>query len=399
MNIRAPNPWAVAIVAAVCGGLVGGGGAALQSAVRPWTVGDVRGGRVADDAAPAGIAAVTETVHDFGTVRVGATGSYKFRIHNSGSAALTLTRGATSCSCTVSDFEASEGGDPEGQKIVPPGGDTLVTVQWRGKGDGGPFRQQATIFTSDPRLPEIVFVVQGTVVPTWKAVPNAVLLPRLTTSNGDRAELRLFTYAAEPPRVAGVSIDHPEAERYFTTAAKPLDAAEVATEPAATGGFLITIDVKPGLPQGRLRGTVKVALRLPEEVTAEIPIDGTVGGSLMLAGAAWDSRQQSLLLGTVSGRKGMRTQLFLTARGDQRDRLRPVVREVVPSALEVTVGEPSPVGGGSVVRATITVAIPPGSEPANHLCSEQGPAGKIVLDTGHPDAPTLSIPVCVAIGP
>jgi hypothetical protein len=95
----------------------------------------------------------------------------------------------------------------------------------------------------------------------------------------------------------------------------------------------------------------------------------------------------------------MRTQLFLTARGNDRDRLRPVVREVVPPALEVTVGEPSPVGGGSVVRATITVVIPPGSQPANHLCSEQGPAGRIVLDTGHPDAPTLTVPVCVGIGP
>ena len=399
MSIRAPNPWAVAVVAAVCGGLVGGVGAAVQSALRPWTVGDVRGGSAEDDAAPAGIAEVAETIHDFGTVRVGATGSYKFRVHNSGSAPLTLSRGATSCSCTVSDFEASEGGDPGGQKIVPPGGDTRVTVQWRGKGDGGPFRQQATIFTTDPRLPEIVFVVQGTVVPTWKAVPNAVLLPRLTTSNGDRAELRLYTYGSEPPRVAGVSIDHPEAERFFSTTATPLEAAEIAAEAAATGGFRITIDVKPGLPQGRLRGTVKVALRLPEEVMAEIPIDGTVGGSLMLAGAAWDSGQQSLLLGTVSGRKGMRTQLFLTARGNDRDRLRPVVREVVPPALEVTVGEPSPVGGGSVVRATITVVIPPGSQPANHLCSEQGPAGRIVLDTGHPDAPTLTVPVCVGIGP
>jgi hypothetical protein len=45
------------------------------------------------------------------------------------------------------------------------------------------------------------------------------------------------------------------------------------------------------------------------------------------------------------------------------------------------------------------VVIPAGSRAANHLCSEQGPAGRIVLDTGHPDSPTLDIPVCVAIGP
>ena len=33
------------------------------------------------------------------------------------------------------------------------------------------------------------------------------------------------------------------------------------------------------------------------------------------------------------------------------------------------------------------------------LTSEGGGACKPVLATGHPDSPTLSIPVCVAIGP
>lgn len=399
MHARAPNPWGVAAVAALCGAALGAGGAALDAVSRPWTVGDVRGGTAPYQTAAAGTAEVPETVHEFGTVRVGATGAHRFVIRNTGSAALTLSRGATSCSCTVSDFETSEGGDPDGEKIVPPGDETLVTVQWRGKGDGGPFRQQATIFTSDPRRPEVVFVVQGTVVPTWKAVPAALQMPRLSATAGEQAVVRLFTYGIEPPRVAAVSVDHPDADRFFAATASPLDAAAVAAEPGATGGVLVAVDVRPGLPQGRLRATVKVAMRLPEEVTAEIPLDGTVAGSLLLAGAAWDSSQQALLLGTVSGRKGMRTQVFLTARGDHRDRLRPVVREVVPATLEVTVGEPSPVGGGNVVRVPISLAIPPGSPPANHLCSEQGPPGRIVLDTGHPDSPTLTIPVCVAVGP
>jgi hypothetical protein len=71
----------------------------------------------------------------------------------------------------------------------------------------------------------------------------------------------------------------------------------------------------------------------------------------------------------------------------------------VPESLEVTVGEAVPVGSGAVLRIPIEIVIPPGSRGVNHICSEQAPAGRIVLATGHPDSPTLSIPVCVAIGP
>jgi hypothetical protein len=76
-----------------------------------------------------------------------------------------------------------------------------------------------------------------------------------------------------------------------------------------------------------------------------------------------------------------------------------VVREIVPDAVKVVIGEGKPVGSGNVIRIPLTITIPPGTSPANHICSELAPAGKIVLDTGHPESPTLTIPVCIAIVP
>ena len=105
------------------------------------------------------------------------------------------------------------------------------------------------------------------------------------------------------------------------------------------------------------------------------------------------------MLGTVSGKTGHRSQLFLTARGPHRDAVRPVVREVVPDSLQVTIGAAGEIGDGGVVRVPIEIVIPAGSRPVNHLCTQQGPAGRILLETGHPDTPVLAIPVCVAIGP
>jgi hypothetical protein len=397
MHLRTPNPRLVAVFALLVGAGLGGAAAAIRAALIPWQVGDFRPD-ASVDAAAAPRAETTETEHAFGTIGTGESGGHAFTIRNVGGGPLALTKGATSCTCTISDFEKAEGGDPAGTKTVPPGGSTVVTVRWKGKGSG-PFRQQATIFTNDPRRPEIVFVVAGRVVPTWKAVPEAVVFPRLSATTGDRAEVRLFTFGAHPPADAEAVIDDPQAAQFFSLATAALPAAELADEPGATGGLLLSVGVKPGLPLGPLRHTILVSFRTPDPVAVELPVEGVVTGDLALAGAAWDSSRQILSLGTVSGKAGFRTQLFLTSRGPHRDLVRPVVREVVPGSLQVEIGESKPVGAGGVVRTPLTVVIPPGSPPANNLCSEQAPSGRIVLDTGHPDTPTLTIHVCIAIGP
>jgi hypothetical protein len=398
-TFRIPNPWAVAAVAVVCGGVVGAGGAVLQAVSRPWQVGDFRPGVTARGGGAPGAVEVTETTHAFGTVGTGGSGTHDFVIRNAGTGPLTLRRGATSCTCTISDFEAAEGEEPAAEKLVPPGGSTKVTLQWKGKGPGGPFRQQATILTDDPRRPEVVFVVEGTVVPTWKAVPDAVLLPRVSATAGERTEVRLFTFGTAPPQVDRLLIEHPQADQLFSLASAALPASELDAEPGATGGLLLTLELRPGLPLGPLRTAIDAVIRIPEEVAVSVPVEATVGGDLVLAGAAWDSSRQALVLGTVSGKKGLRTQLFITARGPHRDRVKPVVKKVVPDSLQVTVGESTPIGDGGAVRIPVSVVVPAGSRAANHLCSEQGPAGTIQVETGHPDSPTLNIPVCVAIGP
>lgn len=395
--MRLPNAWFVTGAAACLGAAVGGGIATLEAASRPWRAGDFSIGSKAPSG-PTPQADAPDTHFFFGTVGVGAKGFHEFVIHNTGSGPLELTRGATSCSCTVSDFDETEGGST-GVKVVPPGERTKLKVQWRGKGDGGPFRQQASVSTNDPRRPQIAFVVEGTVVPTFKAVPGSITLPKLSAGSSEQAAVKVFTFGKESPTVDSLTADDEKTAHFYSLASTPLAVDELAAETGATGGFLITADIRPGLPIGPLRQTIKVVFRMPEEVTAEIPVEGSVSGDLALAGTAWDSSREALLLGSVSSRAGSQNSLFLTVKGPHRALVRPVVREIVPESLQVVVGEGKPVGSGNVIRIPISITIPPGSAPANHLCSPQAPAGRIVLDTGHPNSPTLTIPVCVAIVP
>jgi hypothetical protein len=398
MVLRAPSAWIVAVVAAVAGGVAGAGSAMFQARLVPWRIGEFITVPVnAPSDAPR--VEVAETTHRFGTIGTGTSGSHRFEIRNAGGRPLTLSRGSSSCSCTVSDFDVADGVPVDSTRVVAPGENTVVTVKWQGKPPGGPFRQQVTIVTDDPRRPEVVFVVEGTVVPTWLAVPESLALDQFSTSSSQRTSTTIYTFGPEPPVVREASVDGPDADQFFRITTTALSATEVATQPEATGGFRVDIAVKPGLPIGPLRRTLTVTFGMPDDVTVTIPIQGNVSGDIALAGPGWDSAKQTLVLGNVSGSAGFKRKVFLTAKGPHRDLVRPVVREVVPDALQVTVGEGGAVGSGAVRRFPIDLEIRPGSRPANHLCTEQGPAGRIVLDTGHPDAPTLSIPVCIAIGP
>ena len=398
MAVQGPGAWTVAAAAVVIGTVLGVGGASLRATLTPWRIGELAP-EVGELPADAPRVEVPETRHAFGTVGTGATGSHRFEIRNAGAGPLTLTRGSTSCSCTVSDFETSAGGDSQASKVVPPGGRTFVTVQWKGKPPGGPFRQQVTINTDDPRRPEIVFEVEGTVVPTWRAVPETIVLTGLSASSSRRASTTIFTYGKELPEVASVGIESPQAAQFFTASWSPLAAEELTDETAATGGFRVDLEIEPGLPLGRLREMLRIEFTMPEEVIAEVPIEGSVGGDLVLVGQGWDSSRQALMLGTVSSRTGLRRRLFLTVKGPHREIVKPRLEEAVPASLNVSIGEGRPIGEGNVIRIPIDLVIPPGSRPVNHICSEQAPAGRIVLATGHPESPTLTIPVCVVVGP
>jgi hypothetical protein len=117
----------------------------------------------------------------------------------------------------------------------------------------------------------------------------------------------------------------------------------------------------------------------------------------MLVGRKWDRTYNALRLGTVSSQTGLNTKIFLTAKGEFRDNVRPRVVDIVPEGLNVKIDAPSQIGGGDVVRIGIEVQIPPGAPPANNLCTKTAEQGYIILETGHPNTPTLKIPVCVAI--
>ncbi len=436
MPPRLPSVWTVAALAGLLGLGLGGGIAAIEAIARPMRVGDFSaptfGG--GGDASGGPRAVIESAEHDFGSMGSGQSGRHRFVITNAGDAPLKLSRGQSSCGCTIAEV---------GREEIAAGASGEVTVEWRTKGEGGPFRQQVIVNTNDPRRPDVSLRIMGSVVPAWRAIPPAVVFPKLGTSERQTAVVTLLTYSQPPPILERIVVTEPATADFFSVESRGLRDEELAAigDPQATVGLLVTIETLPGLPLGQLRQTVQVRLRSPSgtggdgagnggeggegrgvaagqesrevrpgpeptsleeatgEIVVEIPVEGTVTGDLAVAGRAWDSTTQSVSLGSVSSRTGLRTEVFLTVKGPNRESVRPKLEEVVPSSMKVDIGESKPVGTGTVRRVPITVSIPPGSPTCNHLGTKQAPPGRIVLATGHPDMPLMEIPVRVSIEP
>ncbi|MDO7690296.1 MAG: DUF1573 domain-containing protein [Pirellulales bacterium] len=395
MKITLPNPWFVAIIAAILGSLTGSGTALLRATTTPLRTGAFAT-RSANSSGPRPVAQISETTYNFGRVSLGGTGSHAFVVRNVGTAPLLITKGTTSCTCTVSDFEGE--GEGKNSRTISAGDEITVRIEWTGKGEGGPFRQRATILTNDPNQPEIAFSIEGTVIPTWKAEPNGIVVSGISANAASQAEVKIYTFSDQLPRLSNCRIADDSFADRIVVENRPLTQDELQEEPEAKGGFFLSLDIASGLPLGKIRTSVEASFSLGEEkITAVVPIEGIVSGDLMLVGRKWDRNSNALRLGTVSDQTGLTTKIFLTAKGEFRNKVQPRVVDIVPEGLTVKIDPPSQIGGGDIVRIGIEIQIPPGTPPANNLCSETAEPGYILLETGHPKTPTLKIPVCVAI--
>ncbi|MFM8579481.1 MAG: DUF1573 domain-containing protein [Planctomycetaceae bacterium] len=402
-QLEPPRASTVAVLSAIVGVAMGSLAAIANGLSRPMQIGSFR--VVAAPSADSAKATTDETIFDFGSMGAEEAGAHQFKIVNGGKSVLSLSKGSSSCSCTIGGLDRED---------VPPGEAAMVSIDWKTKGQGGPFRQRVSVLTNDPLRSEISFEISGIVVPKWRLVPEEVVFDRISSASGANASIRLLTYGLFKPELRELIVEPvsgtPEATRSTSPMVadfRVLSERELEAESPATGGFVIDITVPPGLPVGPLRRTVRIRLEnlaaLMESgdrnVTIDIPVKGSVAGDIVIAGNGWDSSNEMVALGNVSSTTGGGVDLFLTVKGPERERIKPVVREVVPDSISVELGEPSPIGAGTVWKVPIQIRVPVGSKTCNHLGSRQGPLGRIVLETGLASTPELTLPVRLAIGP
>jgi hypothetical protein len=367
--------------------------ALLRIKTAPWTP-EVNRGR-SESAAPtvrpdepAPKAVVDKDRYDFGTLDIASKGTHDFAFTNAGKAPLKLALGATSCRCAVGELAQEE---------IPPGGSTKVTVTWKPLERPGPYEQTAKILTNDPGRREVTLTVAGRFTAALQILPAELVFSQASAIEASTAQARLLNYLEKPIKISGYEWSNSATARYFEVAMKPLGAKELKEEPTARSGTLITVTVKPGLPQGPFRQQIAFHTDAVSSPTLTLPLQGTVGGEIAVVGRGWDPDSGILNLGTISGREGAQRRLLLVVRGPARKTITFKPLTVVPDVLKLSFGQRTEINHGAVVQTPLVIDIPPGSPTVNRLGSAQGKLGEIILETTHPQVSKVRILVRLAI--
>ena len=324
---------------------------------------------------------VPETAYNFGTLDISSSGSHDFVFLNEGQAPLRLTVGSTSCRCAVGKLD---------RNLVAPGESAKVHVTWKPKASTGPYEQTAQILTNDRDRRRVTLSISGTITMALEAVPSDLVLSHVTASERSTAEARLYCYLDQPLKVLGPRFSDPATAPSCRVAMRPLRAGELKERPPARSGQLVTVSVGPGLPEGFFRQKLTFQTNVAACPQLGLTIQATVTGEIAVAGPNWDSDTGVLSFGTVASRTGARRRLFLIVRGPLRNQVtfRPV--KIAPETLSVSLGRRSELNG-TVTQTPLEIAIPPGAPAENHLGSDQGKLGQIILETTHPGVPKLRI--------
>ena len=386
------------LIALVLGTGIGIGVGWLRIASTPWDglppVDSQQVSAISAGAGPAPVAEVDRLEYAFGNLDLEKSGRHEFTVTNRGSAVLKLTRGETTCRCTISDLERSE---------VPPGESTKIILTWRPTAEPGPYQQSATFLTNDPKRSRFTITISGQITATIRVQPAMLTFSRISAQETSRAEVTILSYLDEPLQMGAPRFEQNDIARYFDAAVTPLENSELIANKSAKSGYRVSVAVKPGLPQGPFKQTITLSTNNPNRKELAIPLEGSVGSEISVVGPGWDAEHEVLFLGTVKSQAGLNCRLLLVVRGPYRKEVRFKTVEPVPVPLKITLGEPTDINNGQLIQTPLLIEIPKGSPQVSHLgVQENGKdvpeeSATVQLRTTHPDTPTLRIPIRFAV--
>ena len=341
----------------------------------PTPVAEVEEGCKVPPGGPQPKLVVDQTEHDFGKVESGGSVSHSFSIRNEGGYPLCISDVGTSClKCTVSRLS---------RRIIPPGEEAEVVVEYESTETEFKFRHYANLATNDPERPQLTLTVFGTLAVPLQVDPKNVVFTRILAHQPQTAEVRLFAYLSDGLEVSDPVLTDPRTARFFEIEIKPLD-AEVLKEAEAKSGVLLRVRTKPGLPSGPLRQTIRLRTNLPRQDTVDVPIHGRVFGNVSIVGEGWNSDLGVLDLGVVDAGQGTRRELQVVVRQPHPEDLQVELGSVTPPWMKVTFGKPQTDPERKLTTVLIVVEVPKDSPPANYLGSEAAKLARIVLTTNVP---------------
>lgn len=332
------------------------------------------------------------SVFVFGRMELNSVGKHTFVVKNEGKGMLELTMEGTTCKCTMADLK-------EGDTLqVAPGESTDIKLEWRPKSYAEDFAQTARIGTNDPRSSVLELRITGSVVQAIVLDPSEVRFTNLSAGETRKAAAKILSYKEESFEIEDINITGEQAELLSATH-RPLTDEELKQSNGALAGYLMEVEVKPGLPLGTNRHTIVAHTTSEFAPELEIPVTSFIVGDIsVIAVKKYDRDKSVLYLNKLKKAEGLSTKMFLIVKGPHRDEVSVKVDETFPEFMKVEVGEPESINNGSVRKFPVSVEIPAGVPEGNYLGPERKDLGKIVLSVeGHPEITEVNIGVYFSV--
>lgn len=380
--------WTI-LIAALCGGAVGGAVAYVQVRNDLDSVTEFPGETAISPEAKNQKLPRVQVVEEnfkFDAMQRGTSMSHEFEIRNVGEAPLMLKAGATSCKCTLSEVSEAP---------VPPGGATKVKLQWSAKADNGPFRQTATITTNDPLQSSIELSVEGSIMSASGVEPADLVFDKIQVGESKSAEVYVMAMLQDDLSVSDPQFSDATIRDKFVAKIEPVEPKDLPNK-SARRGVRVTVTARPGLPVGRFQQWLSLRTNLAQAENLEIPVVGQVVGDISVHGTGWSEERGSLKIGNVKSSEGVRNKLNIIVRGADAPNTTFQIKSIDPPELKATLGEPKKLKE-TLVQVPLEIEIPAGTRPMIHLDTAQGEPGRIILSTTHPKIKELSVNVLFAV--
>jgi hypothetical protein len=312
--------------------------------------------------------------HEFGALPAQTTGSHTWEVKNTGEGPLEVWLEDTTCSCTVATLK-NAAGEPKKTVTVPPGRSTPIEVTWIAKVWSPRFGQTATLGTNDPDNPKVMLTVLGKILAPVEVRPSeSIALPEIPADEGHETTVKVVSPDRPDLKLTRVASSRPG---LIVARARPMTSAELEGLKVKSG-YLLTVEVKPGLPPGRIAEEVLVETDHPNRPSLKIPISGRAVGPISVI-------PERLRMPSVASQAGASQDLALVVRGGRETHFEVASK---PQKLQVAIAREDRTGAKGKYRLTVTV--PPGMSPG--LVDEP-----IVLKTDYPNAREVKIPVTIYV--
>lgn len=366
-------------------GLVAAGAGIAASTLHRPNVGSSAATSQSDDPLTAPKAVVDRTPWEAGVIESLDEFKHTFVIRNEGNAPLTLRRGESTCSCTLTDV-------PEAP--VPPGGEARVRMAFKDSATEdtlktGRLSRGVWVHTNDPAQEKILLGVEATVVRRLAAEPDHLTLS-INAAGAPIETARTATALVYSQTWDGFDL---AVQRSSLEGVKwriePADKDRLAAVEAKSG-YHVNVVLPADMPEGDFRERLQL-LATPAAATDKprslgLQVQGRVEGRVKISGPKVDAGG-TLRLGPLGAGQSVQEMVMLKVNDDQR-LLTVKEIETRPDFVRVRV---APFRNGSeqfgLYRLEVEIR---GARPCNYGGSE---LGLIRLKTDHPRLKTIEVRV------